>query len=80
MRHPHPGTVRGLSGQPPTVTNDRDVSAFAVHLDKRDRVVAAQTEAMVMQASWITYDGNRLSAALAGVPYDPAATKPSTSR
>jgi hypothetical protein len=50
-------------------------AAFVSRLDHPGRVVIE----LVPQA-WISYDGNRLNAALLGDAYDPAATKPSVSR
>ena len=52
MRHPHPGTVGGLSE--PRVSDYRDVADFAVDDDKRERLFAAQTEATVM---WTSREG-----------------------
>jgi hypothetical protein len=54
---------------------DEEMQAkFVTRLDHPGRVVIE----LVPQA-WITYDGNRLDAALRGQPYDPAATKPTHS-
>ena len=45
---------------------------FVRRLDTPTRVVIE-----LVPVAWITYDGNRLEAALRGVPFDPHATKPS---
>jgi hypothetical protein len=45
---------------------------FLRRLDTSSRVVIE-----LAPAAWITYDGNRLEAALRGVPYDPAYEKTS---
>lgn len=50
-------------------------AAFVARLSHSGRVVIE-----LVPVQWITYDGNRLNAALAGVPYDPTATKATHNR
>jgi len=51
---------------------DQARAEFVRRLDTPTRVVIE-----LAPVDWITYDGNRLEAALRGVPYDPLAVKPS---